>query len=115
MSTCRAEAALEVLVGKWTHKILYQLIMNPKMRFNELRRAIPGITQKMLTAQLRDLEAQDIVERKVYAEVPPRVEYSLTEYANSLIPILEAMDKWGKNHKIHLENKENKEQQSSSM
>ncbi|WP_413376435.1 winged helix-turn-helix transcriptional regulator [Alkalihalobacillus sp. 1P02AB] len=102
-ASCKADTALEVLVGKWTHKILYQLIQNETMRFNELKRAIPGITQKMLTSQLRNLEEQDIVTRKVYAEVPPKVEYSLTEYAQSLIPILEAMDEWGQRHTRHLE------------
>ncbi|GAF64751.1 putative transcriptional regulator [Bacillus sp. TS-2] len=101
--SCKADTALDVLVGKWTHKILYQLIKNETMRFNELKRAITGITQKVLTAELRELEEQDIVIRKIYAQIPPKVEYSLTGYGATLIPILEAMDQWGKNHKKHLE------------
>ncbi|SES20671.1 transcriptional regulator, HxlR family [Gracilibacillus ureilyticus] len=95
---CRVEDALSILVGKWKPVILLHLLNNGTQRFNELRRSMPGITQKMLTKQLRELEAEDIVERVVYPEVPPKVEYSITEYGKSLQPILEAMHEWGTNH-----------------
>lgn len=73
------------------------------MRFSELKRAIPRITQKMLTSQLRELEAHDIVHRKVYAQVPPKVEYSLTDYGSDMIPILKIMQEWGTSHLRHLQ------------
>ncbi|WP_306983480.1 winged helix-turn-helix transcriptional regulator [Alkalicoccobacillus murimartini] len=89
-------------MGKWKHRILFELTTNDVMRFNELKRSIPGITQKMLTAQLRELEHHDIVIRKVYAQIPPKVEYSMTEYGNSLQPLLAAMHDWGSKHAEHL-------------
>jgi len=67
-------------------------------RFSELRRLIPGVTQKMLTSQLRQLEQQGLIERKVYAQVPPKVEYSITDYGKTLSPVLESMCKWGIAH-----------------
>ncbi|WP_312855486.1 winged helix-turn-helix transcriptional regulator [Litoribacterium kuwaitense] len=98
MDTCKAETALDILVGKWKHKILFQLTKHEVLRFNELKRAIPGITQKMLTVQLRELEAEGIVGRKVYSQIPPKVEYSITEYGKTLQPILEAMHDWSEKH-----------------
>ncbi|TSB45520.1 winged helix-turn-helix transcriptional regulator [Alkalicoccobacillus porphyridii] len=89
-------------MGKWKHRILFELQKNDVMRFNELKRAIPGITQKMLTAQLRELEHHDIVVRKVYAQIPPKVEYAMTEYGSSLHPLLAAMNDWGQKHAEHL-------------
>jgi DNA-binding HxlR family transcriptional regulator len=68
------------------------------LRFRQLKRAIPGITQKMLTQQLRELEQDGIIWRKVYAEVPPRVEYGITSYGNTLQPMLTEMANWGRNH-----------------
>lgn len=106
METCKVDTALEILMGKWKHRILFELTKNDVMRFNELKRAIPGITQKMLTAQLRELEHHDIVVRKVYAQIPPKVEYSMTEYGNSLNPLLEAMNNWGIKHAEHIKNLE---------
>ena len=73
-------------------------------RFSELKRSVPGITQKMLTNQLRELEEEDIITRKVYAQVPPKVEYSITEYGKSLEPILVAMHDWGTAHNLHKKN-----------
>ncbi|KKI84819.1 HxlR family transcriptional regulator [Shouchella clausii] len=102
MESCEVDTALEILVGKWKHKILFQLMTHDVIRFNELKRAIPGITQKMLTSQLRELESHDIVERKVYPQIPPKVEYSISEYGKSLQPVLDAMHEWGKNHTDHL-------------
>lgn len=72
------------------------------MRFSELKRLIPGITKKMLTTQLRELEYHDIINRKVYAQIPPKVEYSITEYGKKLEPILQLMHEWGLQHIEHL-------------
>ncbi|PWU67423.1 winged helix-turn-helix transcriptional regulator [Gracilibacillus dipsosauri] len=105
---CRVEDALSILVGKWKPLILLHLLNEGTQRFNELKRSIPGITQKMLTKQLRELEEEDIIERVVYPQVPPKVEYSITDYGKSLQPILEAMHEWGTKHTLRkLEKTEN--------
>jgi len=91
---CPAEATLRVLSGRWKTVILYHLFPGTK-RFAELSRLMVGITSKMLTQQLRELERDGIVHRKVYAQVPPRVEYSLTPRGRTLRPIVEAMCRWG--------------------
>ena len=91
---CPVEAALEAIGGKWKGIILFHVQGGTK-RFNELRRLIPDITQRMLTKQLRELETDQILIRKVYPEVPPKVEYSLTEFGETLSPILCALKKWG--------------------
>ena len=93
-SGCAVEVTLSVMGGTWKPIILFQLL-HGKKRFGELGRAIPGITQRMLTLQLRELEEAGIVERTVYAEVPPRVDYALTELGRSLQPVLIAMRNWG--------------------
>jgi DNA-binding HxlR family transcriptional regulator len=114
MTECKVNTALEALVGKWKHKILFPLVNNETMRFNELKRTIPGITQKMLTSQLRELEKHDLVTRKVYAQIPPKVEYSLSEHGKSLIPVLEKMSKWGAFHAVHLQTLEKEETKKGS-
>ena len=91
---CPAEATIGVIGGRWKVPIIWHLFSGTK-RFSELRRAMPDVTQKMLTQQLRELEADGIVNRKVYAEVPPKVEYSLTDAGASLKPVIDAMCKWG--------------------
>jgi len=91
---CPVEACLEVIGGKWKGVILFHLLGGIK-RFNELRRLLPGVTQRMLTRQLRELEADQIVVRTVYPEVPPKVEYSLSEFGKTLEPILRVLQKWG--------------------
>ncbi|MFC4778268.1 winged helix-turn-helix transcriptional regulator [Paenibacillus sp. GCM10023252] len=91
------EASLEVIGGKWKVLILCYLILGTK-RTSELKRLIPGITQKVLTQQLRELEEDEIVHRQVYNEVPPRVEYSLTDYGWSLKSILDSLCLWGERH-----------------
>jgi DNA-binding HxlR family transcriptional regulator len=90
---CSVEAAIEAIGGKWKGVILYHL--SSTKRFNELRKLMPPITQRMLTKQLKELERDCIVFRKVYAEVPPRVEYSLTEFGETLQPVLVELKKWG--------------------
>ncbi|MCO7225643.1 helix-turn-helix domain-containing protein [Pleionea sp. CnH1-48] len=94
LQDCPLTTAIEVIGGKWKVIILYQL-KNKTLRFGELKRSIPKITQKVLTQQLKEMEQDQLVHRKVYAEVPPRVEYSRTELAEKLDPILEAMCQWG--------------------
>lgn len=86
---------MEVVGGKWKLVIVDQLLMHTVMRFSELRRAMPGVTQKMLTAQLRELERAQVVERTVYPVVPPKVEYRLTARGVALKPSLDAMRAWG--------------------
>lgn len=91
---CPVEASVEVIGGKWKGVILFHLL-GGKKRFNELMRLMPAVTQRMLTRQLRELEADRIVERRVYAEVPPKVEYSLTPFGMTLEPILKMLQEWG--------------------
>lgn len=99
---CKVETALEILVGKWKPVILFHLFSNGTMRFNQLQKAIPNITKKMLTAQLRDLEYNDIVHREIYLQIPPKVEYSITEYGKRMTHLLQAMNDWGMAHVEHL-------------
>ncbi|MBX9768370.1 MAG: helix-turn-helix transcriptional regulator [Bdellovibrionales bacterium] len=94
---CPVEATLDVIGGKWKGVILYHLL-GDTIRFGELRRIVPDVTQRVLTKQLRELEAVGIVHRKVYAEVPPKVEYSLTPLGKTLSPIIKAMRDWGYNY-----------------
>ena len=91
---CPVEATLDVIGGKWKGIILYKLLEQPR-RFSALKRELPAITQRMLTLQLRELEEDGIVHREIYREIPPRVEYSLTEFGKTLEPILLAMLTWG--------------------
>ncbi|WP_338543433.1 winged helix-turn-helix transcriptional regulator [Paenibacillus tundrae] len=95
---CEKELTLAVIGGKWKLIILWHLGLEGTKRFSELKRLIPHITQKMLTNQLRELEEDQLIERKVYAEVPPRVEYTLTDHGQNLMPVLHAMYNWGKNY-----------------
>lgn len=95
---CSVGATLSVIGGRWKPIIIFKLLQNKVLRFGELKREIEGVTQRMLTQQLRELESDKVVARKVYAEVPPRVEYSLTEYGRTLEPIMIAMRNWGTEH-----------------
>lgn len=94
---CPTETALDLIGGKWKGMILYYLCSETR-RFNELMRLIPNITQRMLTKQLRDLEAHGIVHREVYAQVPPKVEYSLTSLGKTLEPVILELEKWGRGY-----------------
>ena len=97
MYGCPIEATIDVLGGKWKIYILYYLFQGTQ-RFGALKRAIPHVTQQMLTLQLRELEADGVVRRTVYAEVPPRVEYALTPFGESLAPVLDQMLAWGEEY-----------------
>lgn len=98
LPACPVETTLTLIGDKWKVLILRDL-MPEKKRFGELRRSLGGVSQKVLTAQLRDMEKSGLVSRTVYAEVPPRVEYALTETGRSLKPILDAMWQWGEAYK----------------
>lgn len=91
---CAVEAAISLIDGKWKSVVLYHLL-DGTLRFNELRRQIPGVTQRILTNPLRELEDDGLIERKVYAQVPPKVEYSLSPLGRSIEPILLALKEWG--------------------
>lgn len=91
---CSVEAALDIIGNKWKGVILFHLLDGTK-RFNELRRLIPSVTQRMLTLQLRELERDQIITRTVYPEVPPKVEYNLTKTGEMLKPILFSLREWG--------------------
>ncbi len=91
---CPVEVTLSAIGGKWKALILFHAITAPR-RFNELRRLMPSVTQRMLTQHLRELEADGILHREVKAQVPPHVEYSLTLKGETLVPILDAMAEWG--------------------
>ena len=95
--TCPTTITLRVIGGKWKLVILWYL-WDDARRFSELKRSIAGITQRMLTQQLRELERDGVVSRKVYAQVPPRVEYAITDFGRTLEPILRLMCKWGEEH-----------------
>ena len=102
---CPVETTLTLIGDKWKVLILRDLLTGTK-RFGELKKSVGDVSQKVLTAQLRDMEESGLVNRKVYAEVPPKVEYSLTELGQSLKPILDAMVDWGQDYKksIQMEN-----------
>jgi DNA-binding HxlR family transcriptional regulator len=97
--TCSIELTMDLIGGKWKMRILWHLNMGTK-RFSEIRRLIPDVTQKMLTQQLREMESCGLITRKVYAEVPPKVEYSSTTYGKSLQEILDKMCKWGNSYAL---------------
>lgn len=95
---CPVTRTLDVIGGKWKIVILWHLSQST-LRFSELERAIPGITQKMLTQQLREMERDRLISRKVFPQVPPKVEYAITRHGASLTKVLDAMEQWGKSHR----------------
>ena len=105
LPACPVETTLTLIGDKWKVLILRDLMTETK-RFGELRRSVGNVSQKVLTAQLRDMEKSGLVHRQVYAEVPPRVEYSLTELGKSLKPILDSMVTWGESSKKQCEKPE---------
>ena len=94
---CTVEVAISVIGGKWKPLILKQMIDSHR-RYNELQRLVPGVTHKVLSEQLRELEKDGIIERQVYPEVPPKVEYRLTEFGRTVLPVEEALCSWGKTY-----------------
>lgn len=95
---CPVEAGIELLSGRWKARILWKLY-NRTMRFGELRRELAGITEKMLAQQLRELERDELVTRTMYPEMPPRVEYNLSEFGRTLGPVLQALAGWGSDNR----------------
>ncbi|MBP3919529.1 MAG: helix-turn-helix transcriptional regulator [Clostridia bacterium] len=102
LPACPVETTLTLIGDKWKVLILRDLLSGTK-RFGELKKSVGSVSQKVLTAQLRDMEESGLVNRQVYAEVPPRVEYSLTALGQSLKPILDSMQNWGENYKASLQ------------
>lgn len=98
ISDCPIRNVLSHICGKWSLLVIYVMHQGDSIRFNALHRAIPDISQKVLTSTLRSLEADGFITRQVYAEVPPRVEYSLTDRARSFIPLVESMIAWAQNN-----------------
>ena len=94
---CPVEAALDIIGGKWKAILILHIFAGPK-RFNELARLLPGLTPRMLTTQLRELEADGIISRKVFAEIPPKVEYSTTPFGLTLEPVLRELAHWSEQH-----------------
>jgi DNA-binding HxlR family transcriptional regulator len=103
---CPVEAAFDVIGGKWKGVIIYHLLARGTLRFGELRRLLPArLTQQALTNQLRELETDGVIHREVYRQVPPRVEYSLTNLGQSVGPLLLGLCEWGKEYQARLEAK----------
>lgn len=94
---CAVTTTVNVIGGKWKTVVLYHLLEQPR-RFSELQRRMPGVTQRMLTLQLRELETDGLVHREIYPQVPPKVEYSLTDLGRTLEPIVRAMLNWGETY-----------------
>ena len=109
LPACPVETTLTLIGDKWKVLILRDLLPGTK-RFGELKKSVGNVTQKVLTTQLRDMEEQGLVRRRVYAEVPPRVEYSLTDLGKSLKPILDAMWTWGEGYQAQNRAKEDADQ-----
>ena len=99
----RVELIMGIIAGKWKPAIIYTLVMNGTLRFNELRRLIPRVSQRMLSQQLRDLERHGIVTRVFYPQIPPRVDYSITKLGRSLHPIFRSVCRWADRNFIEIE------------
>jgi DNA-binding HxlR family transcriptional regulator len=102
LERCPVRPAIDVIGGKWKPIIIHHLIHDGIQRFGQLRRFLPDATQKMLTQQLRDLERDGIIARKVYHQVPPKVEYSLTSFGRTLIPVMAELCKWGQKYRTRI-------------
>lgn len=98
LPACPVETCVSLVGSKWKLLIMRDLLLNGSMRFKELQRSVGNVSQKVLTSNLREMESTGLVVRRVYAEVPPRVEYSLTETGESLRPIMDAMWAWGEGY-----------------
>jgi len=102
-NSCPVTATMQVLGGKWKSILINAIYHTSPARFGELKRSVKGITQSMLTKQLRELEDDGVISRKIYAEIPPRVEYTLTEFGLTLSPIMLSMAEWGKQYRLNNE------------
>lgn len=98
LPACPVETCVSLVGSKWRLLVMRDLLLNGSMRFKELQRSIGGVSQKVLTNNLREMEDAGLIVRRVYAEVPPRVEYSLTEIGESLRPVMDALWAWGEGH-----------------
>ncbi|MBD0333554.1 MAG: helix-turn-helix transcriptional regulator [Chitinophagaceae bacterium] len=107
-NSCPVTATMRVMGGKWKIILINSIYITSPARFGELKRSVVGITQSMLTSQLRELEDDGIITRKIYAEIPPRVEYTLTEFGLTLSPIIQSMADWGKQYRLNNEFKKKK-------
>ncbi|WP_350343894.1 helix-turn-helix domain-containing protein [Proteinivorax tanatarense] len=96
--SCAIQYTLDLIGGKWKLIILWHLTHKEIMRYGEIKRSLTGITHKMLSQQLKDLEADGFIHRKEYPQIPPKVEYSLTDLGKSLLPVLQSMSNWGNEH-----------------
>lgn len=99
--SCPIAATMQVLGGKWKAILINAIYLTSPARFGELKRSVKGITHTMLTQQLRELEDDGLISRKIYAEIPPRVEYTLTEFGLTLSPIMQSMAKWGLEYRMN--------------
>lgn len=99
--SCPVTATMHVIGGKWKAILINAIYQTSPARFGELKRSVAGITQSMLTSQLRELEDDGIINRKIYAEIPPKVEYTLTEFGLTLSPIIQSMGEWGVKYKLN--------------
>ena len=100
-NSCPVTATMKVLGGKWKPILINAIYFTAPARFGELKRSVIGITQSMLTQQLRELEDDGIISRKIYGEIPPKVEYTLTEFGLTLSPVIQTMANWGKEYKLN--------------
>ncbi|WP_019849982.1 helix-turn-helix domain-containing protein [Desulfitobacterium sp. PCE1] len=96
--SCPIEYTMNLIAGKWKLVILWHLSQEKVMRYGEIKKSLNNITHKMLSQQLKELEADGFIHRKAYSQIPPKVEYSLTSLGESFFPILESISKWGKHH-----------------
>ena len=103
-ASCPVTATMQVLGGKWKAILINAIYHTSPARFGELKRSVKGITQSMLTQQLRELEEDGLISRKIYAEIPPRVEYTLTDFGLTLSPIMQSMANWGKEYRMKKQN-----------
>lgn len=107
-NTCPVTATMKVLGGKWKPILINAIYFTAPARFGELKRSVIGITQSMLTQQLRELEDDGIISRKIYAEIPPKVEYTLTDFGLTLSPVIQTMANWGVEYKLNKQKVRNK-------
>jgi len=115
IAQCPAERAVYVLGGKWKIRIVFLLYQNKKNRFGELKKVLQTVTQQMLSKQLKELEIDGLINRKVFQVVPPKVEYSLTDFGTSVIPVLRSLDEWNRRNSRTISTKLNKNFEESRI